>query len=599
MIARRFFRLFVASTMRFFPLRLPATAARRRPPELAYAAGERPPAASLLLLAAQHAGTTMAFIAYVLVAARLAGLDRLGTQAMVAMTLLGMALCTALQAWGGRVGSGALLVHMPNPFMIPFVAALVAAHGPGGVASAALVYGVVALGMAPLVRHLRPLFPPTVVGVVICMGGMALVSTSVRQMLNVGAGQWQVDGASALVGGATLAAIVLLSVWGGRRLRLMALLAAMALGVLIAAALGRLEGGQALAGVPLVDLPRISRPVIRLDAGMLVALCLVAVLSHLDTLGSVIMLDKMDNADWKRADMQAIAGGIKANGIGDLVVGMLGAFPTATCSANIALAYATRSTARVIGLATAALLALVAFLPQLTLALTLIPEPVLGAVGLYAAGFLIVSGMELIVSRAMDSRTIFAVGLSLAAGVALMEMPQLAQQLPEGLRFLLGNPFVVTGILVIALNLLFRLGTAQRANAALDAASPALHADIVAFVEARGAAWGARRSAVQVAALAAVEAAEAIAGGGRHVTGIRGSFDEFNLDLELLHSGAPLPLAGAQAAPPVAADLLEGDDGALDAALAQVSGRLLHHLADRVGSGETDGQSWLRLHFQH
>ena len=49
----------------------------------------------------------------------------------------------------------------------------------------------------------------------------------------------------------------------------------------------------------------------------------------------------------------------------------------------------------------------------------------------------------------------------------------------------------------------------------------------------------------------------------------------------------------------MAADLLEGDDDALDAALAQVSGRLLHHLADRVGSGETDGQSWLRLHFQH
>ncbi len=60
----------------------------------------------------------MAFITYVLATAQIAGLDRQGTQSMVAMTLLGMALCTALQAWGGRTGSGALLVHMPNPFMI-------------------------------------------------------------------------------------------------------------------------------------------------------------------------------------------------------------------------------------------------------------------------------------------------------------------------------------------------------------------------------------------------------------------------------------------------------------------------------------------------
>src|SRR5690606_39626618 len=102
---------------------------------------------------------------------------------------------------------------------------------------------------------------------------------------------------------------------------------------------------------------------------------LVCVLSQLDTLGSVIMMDKMDDADWKRANMQSVAGGIKANGIGDLAAGMLGGFPTATCSANIALAYASRSTARVVGLAAAGLLALVAFLPQLTMALTLVPAP--------------------------------------------------------------------------------------------------------------------------------------------------------------------------------------------------------------------------------
>ena len=50
------------------------------------------------------------------------------------------------------------------------------------------------------------------VGVVICMGGMALVSSSVRHALGVGEGQWHVDGASALVAGVTLGGIVVLSV---------------------------------------------------------------------------------------------------------------------------------------------------------------------------------------------------------------------------------------------------------------------------------------------------------------------------------------------------------------------------------------------------
>lgn len=583
-------------------LRLPASPPRHRPPELVYAADERPPAGALLVLGTQHAGTAMAFITYVLVAASMAGLDHGGTQSLVTMSLLGMAAAAALQAWGGRWGSGALLMHMPNPFMITPVVALVTAHGPGGVATAAMVSGVVAVAMASVVGRLRAFFPPPVVGVVVAVAGMALVGSSVRNALALDA-QFQVDGASALVAGVTLAGIVLLSVWGGR-LRLMALLIAIGAGVAVAAGVDRLAGAQALHGVPLLALPHVSAPVIRFDPGLWIALALVAVLTQLDTLGSVTMLDKMNDADWKRADMRAVSGGIRASGLGDVLGAVLGSFPTAVCSANIALAYATRSTARVIGLTAAALLASAAFLPQLTMALTLIPKPVLGAVGLYAAGFLIVSGMELITSRVMDNRTTFAVGLSLCAGLTVMQLPQLTEHLPPSLHFLLGDGFVVAGILAIVLNQLLRLGTTQRNEQALQPGSPTLPTDITDFVDTRGAAWGARRAVVQRAALAALEAAEAIhaAGEGRQVTGIRGRFDEFNLDLELLHSGPPLPLAAPEAATPtLSADaLLDGDDSALDAALAQASGRLLRHLADRVSSSATSGEpSVLRLHFEH
>ena len=105
---------------------------------------------------------------------------------------------------------------------------------------------------------------------------------------------------------------------------------------------------------------------------------------------------------------------------------------------------------------------------------------------------------------------------------------------------------MVAGILVIVLNLLFRIGTSQRAEQSLQSASPTLHADITGLVETWGAAWGARRNVVQRAAIAALEAAEAVAAQGRQLTGMRGSFDEFNLDLEMLHTGAPLALSSAR-----------------------------------------------------
>src|SRR5690606_1401861 len=120
-----------------------------------------------------------------------------------------------------------------------------------------------------------------------------------------------------------------------------------------------------------------------------------------------------------------------------------GSYPSAISSANIALSHISRSTSRWIGLLTAALLALAAFLPQVSLALTLIPTPIIGAVEVYAAAYLIVSGIELIASRAMDSRGIFMVGLSFVAGVGVMFLPGIAELAPDSIRFMAKNGIIV------------------------------------------------------------------------------------------------------------------------------------------------------------
>src|SRR5690606_296756 len=101
---------------------------------------------------------------------------------------------------------------------------------------------------------------------------------------------------------------------------------------------------------------------------------------------------------------------------------------------------------------------------------------------------------------------------------------------------------------------------------------------------------------------ASLEAAEAIqAAGGRRLRGIRGSFDEFNLDIELLYDGPPLVLNAEQAA--AQADLLDMDDesfqAALEHALSGVSHVLLKRLADRLTSGQRGDQSYTRVPFDH
>ncbi|ALT76010.1 uracil-xanthine permease family protein [Paucibacter sp. KCTC 42545] len=607
---------------------LPPSKPVRRPFELIYAADECPPRGALGLLALQHAATVLALIAHVLAAAKIAGLSLPQTHSIVAMTLLGMAMGTALQAWGGRWGSGTLLVFQPDPMMITVAGAAIASYGLGSLVQVSLIAAGVTLCVGPLMRHLRALFPPTVVGTVVCMGGLGLVEPAMRNALGVvhapaataGASALQIDGISALISGATLASIVVLSVWGGRRFKLLGVLVGLLIGLAIAAFSERLLGLEWLHSAPWLAMPQPIAPSFNLGPEIIFAIVLIATLNQLDNIGCLIVMDKTDNADWKRADMQMVGRGIRANGASDFLSGLFGSFPTAPSSANIALVHATGSSSRYIGLACAAMLLLVAMSPLLTMALTLIPQAVLGAISLYAAAYLIVSGIEMIATRALDSRGIFMVGLSLCAGLATMLMPGLSQGLPDGLAMLAGDGFVVTGVCVMGLNLLFRLGTRLRASCELDPRLGPISHQLTAFVERQGGAWGARMDIVRRAALAALEASEAIqaAGGGRLLV-IRGSFDEFNFDLELLHEGEPLRVGaaagdvsvdGVAAAVPLDLDALmnSSDDDAdaaemerqLDAAMARVSGVLMRHLADKLSSASLGtGQAVLRLHFDH
>lgn len=596
------------SVFRFLP---PSVSRLRRPPALAYASDERPPAGTLLALGLQHAATALVLVAYVLVAGHQAGLQQAAIGGLVTTTVLGMAIATFLQAWGGRVGAGALIVHIPSPVMMVIAVAVLSNYGPGGMVAAALVSGGVALLVAQVVPRLRSVFPPSVAGVVVVVTGLSLAAPAVRHTIELSeAGD--LDGQGLLVGIVTLAVIVALSVWGAQRLKLFALLAGVLSGIATAAALGRLPGADALAGVPQFGLPTLVTPVFSVDPGLLVAVALLSLMTPLGALGTIVLMHKMDDADWRRADMRMVAAGVRAGALGNILGGLMGAYPTATSSANVALAHISRSTSRYVGIAAALLLAALAFLPKWITALTLIPTPVIGAVELYAAAYLVVSGVELIASRAMDTRTSFVVGLSIICGIAVVMVPALPRQAPHALRFLAENGIIVSGVVAIALNLLFRLGSSQRAVRTLAPLPPgpegraptSLAETIVDFVETQGAAWGARRDVVHRAAAAALEAAEAIAaaGQGRAVQSIRGSFDEFNLDIELQHSGPRLILpAAAPASAP--ADLLDGEDeafqAALEAALSGVSAVLLHRLADRLIAGDRGGQAYFRLHFDH
>jgi hypothetical protein len=347
-------------------------------------------------------------------------------------------------------------------------------------------------------------------------------------------------------------------------------------------------------------------PSVHLPIGIVVAVMLTALMNQLENMGGAVVMDKMTKADWRRPDMTAMTGAVRATALGDLAAAVFGGAPTGYNPDNVALASASKATSRYIGLATAALLMLLAFLPKCTALVTLMPTALRGGLAIYTALFLIVAGIEMATSRSLDSRGTFTIGISLCSGLAVMLLPGLSHGLPESLKFITESGFVVTGITVILLNGVFRLGTKQKAAATLDAIDRPLNQQITEFIESHGATWGARREVLHRAIAAAIEAAEAVtSSGGRHLHSIRGFFDEFNLNIELVHTGRPLSLDRGPGLSQEQADrLLHADVEELDIdlALQQIGSAMLHHLADLVtseGTGTGTDPAYLKLHFEH
>lgn len=74
-----------------------------------------------------------------------------------------------------------------------------------------------------------------------------------------------------------------------------------------------------------------------------------------------------------------------------------------------------------------------------------------GAILIYTAGYLIVAGMELILSRLLNPRLVFVVGLAIVADMAIVVLPELPSTAPSWAEPLLASSLAVAAIIAVVL----------------------------------------------------------------------------------------------------------------------------------------------------
>ncbi len=396
--------------------------------------------------------------------------------ALINADLFACGLATLLQC----IGIGGFGIRLPVVMGVTFasVGPIIALGstqlGLPGVYGAVIASGVFAIAIAPFFSRLLHFFPPLVTGTLITTIGVTL--------LQVGIG-WVGGGVGAKNFGAPvnllLAAVVLLAIliitkylrgfWAN-----IGVLLGLAIGFAIAIPLGLVDfSGVSSAGVIDVVRPfRFGPP--RFDAGAIVSLCIVMIVTMVESTGMFLALGELCGRPVKAA---ALVRGLRADGLGAIIGGIFNPFPYTSFSQNVGLVGMTGVRSRWAVAVSGAILIALGLFPKLATVVASIPPAVLGGAGIAMFGMVAATGIKILAGAHLDKRhNSLIVAVSLGIGMIPLVAPAMFEQLPSWSAPFVHSGITLAAVCAVALNLVFN-GSHEPARPGPRRSAPATAAE--------------------------------------------------------------------------------------------------------------------------
>ncbi|HUH60380.1 MAG TPA: solute carrier family 23 protein [Candidimonas sp.] len=502
-------------------------------------------------------------------------------------------LLQVMNRWG--VGSGYYypLQATPTVFAVMFLAG----SSGGGMSLAygmVFVTGLTQLFFSFLIVRLRSIFTVEIAGLAVMLTGIATGQIGLKLLFDAESGSGATNLELALAA-FTLFVMVFCNIWLRSRLRLFATLIGLVAGSALAAILGILpfETLSYIADTPWVRLPTLPAFGWSFDMAMVWPYVMMGLALSLMSIGAQTVAQRTADADWHKPDLRAYGRGLRAEGLTHVLASFINAMPQSASGGAVGLAATSGCASRHLGYWVAAFLLITALCSKLIVLWLAVPAPVIAALLLFLAAFLLMAGLRLIASRMLDDRRSLALGVGLIVGVSHQYIVAGIEHQPlAGFMDLAG---VTNGTLVaLILTVLFRLGASRRTKQQFPVHATTAD-DLNLFMENQGRLWGARRDAVQRAEQAVWQAFDLLAHSERispdHAwLEVTTKFDEYALRVTFTYSGIALPAARAAAPTPEA--LMDDPE-----ATAHLTAYLLSRLARKVQVRQRDKIAQLQLDF--
>ena len=379
--------------------------------------------------------------------------------------LLISGVSTVLQAVRvGRIGAGHVLVMGTSGAFIAVCIAALVQGGPPLMASLIVVSALFQFALAARLSLLRRILTPVVAGTVIMLIAVTVMPIVFDLLEDVPADTSPT--ASPIVAGATLATLVVLTLRAPLSWRLWAPLIAVVVGCALASPFGLFDF-QAVIAAPWIGLPDYGWPGLDLTFrpefwGLLPAFVVVTLVGAIETIGDGIAIQRVSRRRPRATDFRLVQGALNADGMGNLLSGLIGTPPNTTYSSSIALAELTGVAARRVGVYVGSIFALLALSPKVSALLIAIPNPVGAAYITVLICLLFVQGLKMVVQDGLDHRKAAVVGLSFWLGVGFENKVIFADMLSGMWGTLLGNGMTAGCITAIILTVFMELTAPRR-----------------------------------------------------------------------------------------------------------------------------------------
>ncbi|KGT91405.1 nucleobase:cation symporter-2 family protein [Enterobacter cancerogenus] len=303
------------------------------------------------------------------------------------------------------------------------------------------------------VAPLRKVLTPVVTGTVITLIGISLIKVSITDWAGGhNATDFGAPGNLAL-GGLTLLVIIVLNRSQNRWMRLLAVVAGIAVGCLAAALTGHLPIKPMMSSHWLV-LPSFFRFGFDFSWSIFVPIALVSMICVIEAVGDLtanclISQQPIEGDGFQRR----LQGGILADGISCLFAAMFSAFPNTTFAQNNGVIQMTGVASRYVGMVIGVMLLLLGVFPVIGNVLQQIPAPVLGGATLVMFGSVVAAGIRVMTQSPLGRREMLIVAVSFGIGLGVEAVPEVLKQLPSLVSNLFGHAVTTGGILAMLLNI--------------------------------------------------------------------------------------------------------------------------------------------------